>query len=102
EQPCLPPGLVTTIRRQSVIIRAAAQRSDVIVVPCTSMAERVTTVVPSLGSRIVIRPHPVSADSIPRLRREPAILCPVLFDSYKPMADRLKQLLAAMDNCCNP
>jgi hypothetical protein len=102
EQPCLPPGLVTTIRRQSVIIRAAAQRSDVIVVPCTSMAERVTTVVPSLGSRIVIRPHPVSADSIPRLRREPAILCPVLFDSYKPMADRLKELLAAMDNCCNP
>lgn len=98
----LEPSLMTAIGRQTTIVRLAARRSDVLVVPCSSMAERVLCVIPSLRSRLVVRPHPVSADSIPTGHREPAILCPVIFESYKRMRDRVSELLAAMDRCCHP
>jgi glycosyltransferase involved in cell wall biosynthesis len=44
----------------------------------------------------------VSADSIPDLPRDPAILCPILFSPYKQMADRLSELLAATDAGASP
>jgi glycosyltransferase involved in cell wall biosynthesis len=50
----------------------------------------------------VIRPHPVSADAVPRLPRDPAILCPVLFAPYKQMTQRLAELLAAIADCADP
>lgn len=93
----LQPSLATTVTRQAAVVRLAARRSDVVVVPCSSMAERVTTVIPSLRRRIVVRPHPVSANSIPVLPRDSAILCPVLLESYKQMAERLTDMLVAMD-----
>jgi hypothetical protein len=61
------------------------------------MAERVSQALPGLRGRTVVRPHPVSADSIPDLAQDPAILCPVLFSPYKQMTDRLGELLAAID-----
>jgi hypothetical protein len=93
----LEPSLAAAVSRRTAVVRMAARRSDVVVAPSTSMAERVVTVIPDLHNRIVIRPHPVSADSIPALKRDPAILCPVIFESYKPMANRLTELLDALE-----
>lgn len=45
-----------------------------------------------------MRPHPVSADTIPRRPRQAAILCPVLFAPYKQMTQRLAELLAAVED----
>jgi glycosyltransferase involved in cell wall biosynthesis len=79
------------------VVRLAARRSDVLVAPCAAMADRVNQAVPGLASRIVVRPHPVSADSIPDLARDPAILCPILFSPFKQMADRLRELVTAIE-----
>ena len=93
----LDPARRNSVRRQAAVIRLAVCRADVLVVPCTAMAERVTHVVPVAQSRIVARPHPVSAGSVPAAVREAAILCPVLFASYKRMDERLTELLDAVD-----
>lgn len=98
----IEPSLITTVGRQAAVVRFAARRSDVVVVPCSSMAERVAAVIPSLRRRIVVRPHPVSANSIPALPRDPAILCPVLFESYKQMTERLTDMLVALDMLGDP
>ncbi len=92
----LDPSLRAAARRQSAVVRLAAARSDVVVAPCTTMAERITRILPGVGSRIAVRPHPVSADSVPRLQPDRAILCPVLFAPYKRMNERLVELLAAL------
>jgi glycosyltransferase involved in cell wall biosynthesis len=94
----LAPALRAPTRRRASVIHLAARRSDVLVVPSTAMAHRVAHRLPSLRSRVVVRHHPVSADSIPDLAREPAILCPVLFSPFKGMAPRLAELLAALDD----
>jgi glycosyltransferase involved in cell wall biosynthesis len=85
-----------SVLRDAVAVRLAARRSDVLVVPSTAMAERVGRVTPDLRGRIVVRAHPVSAEPGPRLPREPAIICPVLFAPYKQMAKRIAALLRAV------
>ena len=84
------------------MVRLAVQRSDVIVVPSDAMAARVGRLLPRLRGRVVTRHHPVSADSLPQLPREPAVLCPVLFASYKGLIERLTELLAALDEHGDP
>jgi glycosyltransferase involved in cell wall biosynthesis len=98
----LDPRLRSTTGRTGALVRIAARRSDVLVTPSTAMAERVSRILPGLSQRIVVRPHPVSADSVPELLREPAILCPVLFAPYKQMDTRLAELLDALDALGNP
>jgi glycosyltransferase involved in cell wall biosynthesis len=93
----LDPSLRASMRRQSTVIRLSARRADVLVVPSTAMADRVTRVLPGIRCRIIVRPHPVSADSIPAMPCEPSILCPVLFAPYKEMTERLSELAAALD-----
>ena len=88
-----PAALRTMVRRDAVAVRLAARRSDVLVVPSTAMAERVARIVPGLRGRIVVRAHPVSADPPPGLAGKPMIICPVVFEPYKPMAERLGALL---------
>lgn len=96
EEAALRPAVLRVqVRREAVAIRLAARRSDVIVVPSTAMSERVTRVMPGLRGRIVVRPHPVSADPF-ELPREPKIICPVIFEPYKPMTERLCALLRAV------
>jgi glycosyltransferase involved in cell wall biosynthesis len=90
------------IWRRAPVVRLAARRADVVVTPTTAMAERVTRILPSLHSRIVVRAHPVSADSIPNLRREQVILCPVLFSRYKDMVSRISEWLTATDGHIDP
>jgi glycosyltransferase involved in cell wall biosynthesis len=97
EQGRLDVSLRAAVRRQAAAVHLAARRSDVLVAPSTAMADRVCRVLPSVRGRVVVRPHPVSADSVPRLPREDAILAPVLFAPYKGMAGHLFALLAVLD-----
>jgi glycosyltransferase involved in cell wall biosynthesis len=92
----LDPSLRASVRRDAAVVRLTARRADVLVVPSTAMAERVTRALPGVTGRVVVRHHPVSADSVPRRPRDPAILCPVLFAPYKRMDERLAELLAAV------
>jgi glycosyltransferase involved in cell wall biosynthesis len=94
----LDPSLRVSVRRESAIVRLSARRAHLLVVPSTAMAERVAQILRGVRSRIVVRPHPVSVDSIPALQGGPSILCPVLFAPYKGMADRLTELAAALDD----
>ncbi len=102
EESRLDLSLRASIRREAIAVRLAARRSNVVVAPSTAMADRIARVLPDLRSRVVVRPHPVSADPSPRLSREPAIVCPVLFAPYKHMADRLSELLAVLDGHADP
>jgi glycosyltransferase involved in cell wall biosynthesis len=102
EQARLDPEVRAIIRRKAAVVHLAARRSDVIVAPSTVMAERIATVRPDLSSRVVVRPHPVSVPSTPRLPCDPIILCPVLFGPYKQMPQRLTELLAAIGDLQDP
>jgi glycosyltransferase involved in cell wall biosynthesis len=94
----LDPVLRASVRREAAVVRLAARRADVLVVPCTAMAERVSRALPTARSRITVRAHPVTAVPIPATARDAAILCPVLFAPYKRMDERLDELLAAVDD----
>ena len=102
EQARLDPDVRAAIRRKAAVVHLAARRSDVIVAPSTAMTERIATVRPDLSSRVVVRPHPVSVPSTPRLPGDPVILCPVLFAPYKQMPQRLTELLAAVGDLEDP
>jgi hypothetical protein len=102
EEARLDPGKRAKIRREAGLVRLAARRSDVIVAPCTAMAERIATIRPALGRRVVVRPHPVSATPAPLPSGDLVILCPVLFSSYKEMTQRLIELLTALGDLEDP
>jgi hypothetical protein len=95
-------SLSRSVRAEAAIVRCAALRSDVLVVPSSAMAERVERVVPAVRDRLVVRHHPVSHDSIPVKLRDPAILCPVLFAPFKRMDGRLTSLADAIDAYGDP
>ena len=92
-----PASLRTMVCRQAVAVRLAARRSDVLVVPSSAMAERVAAIAPGLRGRTVVRAHPVSAEPAPRPTSERVIICPVVFQPYKPMAERLDALLRVVE-----
>lgn len=102
EQARLNPDVRATMRRQAAVVHLAARRSDVIVAPSTAMIDRIATVRPDLGSRVVARPHPVSVPSIPRMPGDPIILCPVLFAPHKQMPPLLTELLNAVSDLQDP
>ncbi len=102
EQSDLDPAVRSATRRRAPVVHATARRADVLVVPSSDMADRVTRLLPSVQNRIVVRHHPVSADSVPSIQRDPAILCPVLFSPYKGMSARLSELIIAMDEALDP
>jgi hypothetical protein len=94
----LHPSLRKETRLRAPIVRMAARRSDVLVVPSTDMANRVSRTLPGVANRVVVRHHPVSADSIPKTSREPVILCPIIFYPYKHMIDRITEWITAVDD----
>ncbi len=73
EQARLDPIQRASVRRKAAVVHLAARRSDVIVAPSMAMTERIAAVTPDLRSRVVVRPHPVSAASGPRLPGDPII-----------------------------
>lgn len=88
---------------QARVVRRCARRSDVLVAPCTAMAERVERVLPEVRHRVVVRFHPIAPDSFPTgVERAPAILCPIIFQPYKRMDARLAELVAAVDAYGDP
>jgi hypothetical protein len=97
EAATLHPALRAPVSRQTGIVRMAARRSDVLVTPCTAMAERITAALPGVADRLVVRMHPVSLSGIAGPPRGSLILCPVLFAPYKEMACRVAEWLAAVD-----
>jgi glycosyltransferase involved in cell wall biosynthesis len=98
----LDASLRVSAMRQAAVIRLAARRSDVIIAPCSAMAERIVHAQPGLRHRVIVRAHPVSGDSIPQMSRDSAILCPVILAPYKHMDQRLTELLAAIKDCAVP
>lgn len=92
----LATRLPASLPRESAGVRLCARRADVVVVPCTAMAERVLSVAPEMAGRLQMRHHPVSqlaTRADPRL----SILCPVLPAPYKDIGQRIEELARAMD-----
>ncbi len=88
---------------QAAVVRRCARRSDVLVAPCTAMAERVVSVLPEVRDRVEVRFHPIAPDSFPTgVPRRPTILCPIIFQPYKRMDERLNELVAAVDAHADP
>ncbi|MDP5183835.1 glycosyltransferase [Blastococcus sp. BMG 814] len=83
---------------QTQVVRAAARRSDVLVVPSSSMADRVATVLPELADRIVVRLHPLSVPPKPPVPPSvgPTILCPIVNSAYKHLVNHLELLQQAL------
>lgn len=98
----LDPSLRSVAGSQATVVRAAARRSDVLIAPCSAMAERVAHVLPRVASRVVVRMHPVSPGPPPDHDREPFILCPVVFEPYKHMIPRITEWLDAVDGVIPP
>ena len=84
--------------RQCIVVHRAARRSDVLIAPCTAMAERVKAVLPEVADRVVVRMHPVSANPVPRRPGGSLILCPVLFAPYTHMTERITDWVTAIDD----
>jgi hypothetical protein len=98
----LDSSLRATVMCQATVVRLAARRSDVLIAPCAAMAERVAEILPSVSSRLVVRMHPVSARMFPSPEPDPAILCPVLFASYKHMVALIREWLCAVEGHIDP
>ena len=98
----LNPKLHKEVKRQATVVHLAARRSDVLVAPCTAMAERVARALPAMQQRITVRMHPVSSGTISKLPRENIILCPVIFESYKQMNERITDWVSAVEGKLDP
>jgi Glycosyl transferases group 1 len=98
----LDPSLRPVAKQQALVVRLAARRSDVLIAPCSAMAERVARALPSVKDRLHVRMHPVSAEFISRQPTERIILCPVIFEAYKKMVERLEEWVAAVQGQINP
>lgn len=84
------------LRAQVPIVRAAAERSDVVVVPCRAMGERVLSFRPSLHDRLVVRPHPVAPRPWAGESATGAeLLVPILNAPYKRLPWHLQNILEA-------
>jgi glycosyltransferase involved in cell wall biosynthesis len=87
--------LSRTYRARSEVVRRLLARADLIVVPCSAMAQRVCARVPAVRDRLVVRAHPVSPVG-PRVTTDPPfILVPVLPSPYKNLVPHLRALVAA-------
>jgi glycosyltransferase involved in cell wall biosynthesis len=98
----LDPSLWPVATRQAAVVRLAARRSDVLIAPCSAMAERVAHVMPAVSKRLVVRMHPVSCRARNRIASSQTILCPIIFEPYKHMPTRLTEWLSATEGHIDP
>jgi Glycosyl transferases group 1 len=97
----LDPSLRTVAKHQAAVVRLAARRSDVLIAPCSAMAERVAHILPTAKKRLIVRMHPVSSD-IAGGSSDQIILCPIVFEAYKHMSARLTEWLDATEGRIDP
>jgi glycosyltransferase involved in cell wall biosynthesis len=81
---------------QIAIVRRLLARADLIVVPCSAMANRVAHHVPACRDRIAVRHHPVTSVGDRATTDSPFLLMPVLPAPYKNLVPQLRALLDAM------
>jgi hypothetical protein len=98
----LDPSLRAVAKRQAAVVRLAARGSDVLIAPCSTMAERVARIMPDAQKRLVVRMHPVSPSAAARTGSDQIILCPIIFEVYKHMPARLSEWLAATEGQIDP
>jgi hypothetical protein len=91
------PAIRAAMSRQIPVVYRAARQSDVLVAPCTAMAERIKATLPDVADRVIARLHPITASTATRRPDRSRILCPILFAPYKKMPDRLAEWIAAVD-----
>jgi glycosyltransferase involved in cell wall biosynthesis len=91
------PAIRAAMSRQIPVVYRAARQSDVLVAPCTAMAERIKAALPDVADRVIARLHPITASTMTRRPDRSRILCPILFAPYKKMPDRLAEWIAAVD-----
>ncbi|EIV93325.1 glycosyltransferase [Frankia sp. QA3] len=103
------------VHAQAPVVWATMRRADRIVVPSTSMAERVMRIAPSVRNRLVVAFNPVTPPDAALLRaladerreRDTAggpvdFLCPIIITPHKLMTRRLRAGLAALDILAGP
>jgi glycosyltransferase involved in cell wall biosynthesis len=79
------------------LVRSAARRSQQLVVPSSSMAERVVEHLPDVADRLVVRFHPLDPMPLAASRDEPpVILCPIVDSPFKGLAGHLLVLHSAL------
>jgi hypothetical protein len=98
----LDPSLRPVATRQATVVRLAARRSDVLIAPCSAMAERVAHVMPTVSKRLVVHMHPVSCRARNRIASSQTILCPIIFEPYKHMPARLAEWLSVTEGHLDP
>ena len=98
----LDPSLRPVAKRQAPVVRLAARRSDVLIAPCSAMAERVAHIMPHIKNRLVVRMHPVSASVVAKTNSDQIILCPIIFEAYKHMPARISEWLTATEGYIDP
>ncbi|WP_162450327.1 glycosyltransferase [Phytoactinopolyspora mesophila] len=91
-----------TFHAQIPLVRRLLSRADLVVVPCTTMAERVSVTVPSAAKRIVVHAHPTTPAGARAASPRPFILVPVVPAPYKNLGAELAALVAALDNVGSP
>lgn len=84
-----------SVAAQARLVRLAARRADVVMVPSGMMARRVLAHDPGVADRLVVRPHPLRTRA-PAVPEPGIIVCPVLFAPYKRMPERLCLLVDAL------
>lgn len=97
EQSLLPGPQGRRVALEAGVVRLAARRADLLVVPSSSMASRVAHWLPGAKSRTVVWPHPVSARQGLGEREAGLVVCPVLFAPYKRMDHWLGLLAQAAE-----
>ncbi len=92
------PAVPRRVRYQTPIIRWAAHRADVLVVPSSDMADRVRSVLPRLSDRLIVRHHPlVGTQRQHRSHEGPYVLYPSIPSAHKDLRLGITNLVGAVE-----
>ncbi len=89
-------GMPRSFRLQIPVVRRLLARADTIIVPSSTMRERVEHHVPSVRDRIAVRAYPVSPVGPRSGADEPFVLVPIVPAPYKNVVSQLPVLLDAI------
>lgn len=87
------------LKLQTPVVRILAKASQTLIVPCTRMAQQVSTVTPGLKDKLAVRFHPISqpvwAGSHPKNPSD--VLLPIVPAPYKNLDQHIPEFLEASD-----